>query len=118
MCCTKIQLDLEEATTPPPHVPTGNQLCFIYRMSKGVLPLQSITAHFMGPKTTVKVHEGWSEPVIVCGVVMAHKGQQKSPALGYFHRKLSKMEQNLVAENESDEKQPQTFVEHFANFIT
>ena len=30
-----------------------------------LIPLQSIAAHFMGPKAYVKVHEGWSEPIIL-----------------------------------------------------
>ena len=49
-----------------------------------LLPLQSIAAHFMGPKAYVKVHEGWSEPIILWGVVVAHKGQRNHPLLGAF----------------------------------
>ena len=56
-----------------------------------LVPLQSNAAHFMGPRACVKVHEGWSEPVILWGVV-THKGQKKSPALGCFHRELTKIE--------------------------
>ena len=112
----KIQLNLDEATGP-----RISRFVTDYASSIGspkeffLLPVQSIAAYFMGPKTTVKVHEGWSEPVIVWAVVMAHKGQKKSPALGCFHRELCKMEEDLISsENESEEKQPQIFVEHFS----
>ena len=63
----------------------------------------------------MKVHKGWSEPVIVWEVVMAHKGKKKSPALGCFHRELCKIEEDLISsENESEEKQPHIFVKHFS----
>ena len=33
-----------------------------------LLPLQSTCAHFMGPSTKVEIHQGWTEPVILCSV--------------------------------------------------
>ena len=66
----------------------------------------------MGPKAYVKVHEGWSEPIILWGVVVAHKGQKKSPTLGCFHRELTKIEE---LKNNTSEIQPQIFVEHFSS---
>ena len=65
----------------------------------------------MGPKAYVKVHEGWSEPIISWGVIVAHKGQKKSPALGCFHRELTKIEE---LKNNTSKIQPQIFVEHFS----
>ena len=70
-------LDLERSTTP-----RIARFVSDYAASIGcpkeffLVPLQPITAHFMGPKTSVSVHEGWNEPVILWGVVVAHKGQK------------------------------------------
>ena len=108
-----ICFDLEKTTTP-----AIAKYVTDYATSIGcpkqffLVPLQSIAAHFMGPKASVKVHEGWSEPIILCGVVVAHKGQKKSPALGCFHRELTKIEEEL--KSDTSEIQPRIFVEHFS----
>ena len=102
-----VPLDLEKCTTPLIAKYVGN-----YSSSTGypkqyfLIPLQSIAAHFMGPN--VKVHEGWSEPIILWGVVVAHKGEKKSPALG---RELTKIEE---LKDNASEIQPQILVEHFS----
>ena len=68
----------------------------------------------MGPNTRVEVHAGWSEPVIVWSVVMAHKGQKKSPALACFNRELTRLEEQLCDAESTQENPTQIFVEHFS----
>ena len=108
-----IHLDLGRATTRRIH-----KLVTDYSASIGcpkeffLLPLQSISAHFIGPKASVKVHDSWKEPIILWSVVMAHKGQKKSPALGCFNKQLTEMEEMLTSTD--SEHPPQIFVEHFS----
>lgn len=55
------------------------------------MPLLTLTSHFMGPDTRVKVKDGWEEPPIIWTVVLADKGQKKSAALNrylYIYAKL------------------------------
>lgn len=74
-----------------------------------LLPLQSIAAHFT---TSVQVNSDWVELIILWSVVVAHRGQKKSPALSMFTKELSKMEKK---ENNEDAEEPsQNFVEHFS----
>ena len=110
-----IILDLQKATPDRVRI-----LATSYASSIGcpkeffLLPLQSICAHFMGPNSRVEVHTGWSEPVIVWSVVMAHKGQKKSPALACFNHELTKLEEQLCDSQSTQETPPQIFVEHFS----
>lgn len=70
-------LDLDSSTTPRIAKYISDHAASIGCPKEFFLvPLQSIAAHFMGPKTSVTVHEGWTEPVIMWGVVVAHKGQK------------------------------------------
>ena len=112
----EIQLDFSTATTD-----RIRKLVSDYAVSIGcpkeffLLPLQSLAAHFIGPKACVQVHSSWEEPIILWSVVMAHKGQKKSPALQCFNKTLSTLEERQNADEPSDsEHPPQIFVEHFS----
>ena len=93
----EIQLDFSTTTTD-----RIRKLVSDYAASIGcpkeffLLPLQSIAAHFIGPKTCVQVHSSLEEPIILWSVVMAHKGQKKSPALQCFNKALSTLEEKLI----------------------
>ena len=108
-----IQLDLPNATTE-----RINKLVINYAASIGcpkeffLLPLQSISTHFIGPKASIQIHDSWKEPIILWSVVMAHKEQKKSPALGCYNKELTEMEDDLVSTD--GEHPPQIFVEHFS----
>ena len=112
----EIQLDFSTATTD-----RVRKLVSDYAASIGcpkeffLLPLQSLAANFIGPEVCVQVHTSWEEPIILWSVVMAHKGQKKSPALQCFNKALSTLEENQNADISSDsEHPPQIFVEHFS----
>ena len=69
-----VPLDLEKCTTPLIAKYVGDHSSSFGCLKQFFLiPLQSIAAHFMGPKAYVKVHEGWSEPFILWGII-AHEG--------------------------------------------
>ena len=56
-----VPLDLEKCTTPLIAKYIRNYSSAIgYPKQIFLVPLQSIAAHFMGPKAYVKVYEGWS----------------------------------------------------------
>ena len=108
-----IHLDLGSATTERIH-----KLVTDYSTSIGcpkelfLLPLQSISAHFIGPKASIKIHDAWKEPIILWSIVMAHKGQKRSLALGCFNKELTEMEETLTSID--GEHPPQIVVEHFS----
>ena len=61
-----VPLDLEKYTTPLIAKYVGDHSSSIgYPKQFFLIPLHYIAAHFMGPKAYVKVHEGWSEPIIL-----------------------------------------------------
>ena len=61
-----IHLDLGAATTERIH-----RVVIDYSASIGcpkeffLLPLQSISAHYIGPKASIKIHDFWKEPIIL-----------------------------------------------------
>ena len=65
-----------------------------------------------GGRASIKIHDSWKEPIILWSVVMAHKGQKKSPALGCFNKQLTDMDETLTSSD--SEHPPQIFVEHFS----
>ena len=108
-----VHLDLGAATTERIHrLVTDYSASIGYPKEFFLLPLQSISAHFIGPKASIKIHDSWKEPIILWSVVMAHKGQKKSPALGCFNKQLTEMEDTLTSTD--SEHPPQIFVEHFS----
>ena len=67
----------------------GSPLEFIF------FPLLSISAYFMGPNTRILVNEQWREPLILWTVVLADKGQKKSPALNRFVKPIQELEEEM-----------------------
>ena len=120
----KVVLDFETTTTPPIKDlikananAIGTPLEFIF------FPLLSVSSHFMGPNTRVMINDQWNEPLILWNVVLAEKGQKKSPALNRFLQPIQKLEAQLtrMAEDideadDNDGKQglPQIYIEHFS----
>lgn len=112
--CTLVMKDLVKANANA----IGSPLEFI------LFPLLSISAHFMGPDTRVIVNEHWREPLILWNVVLADKGQKKSPALNRFIKPIQHLEEEMrcVAEenDEADDEtgdiktMPQIYIEHFS----
>ena len=87
-------------------------------------PLLSISAHFMGPDTRVVLNDHWREPLIIWSVVLADKGQKKSPALHRFIKPIQELEEDMkqpaqdngTPEEGADEEtsSPQIYIEHFS----
>ena len=85
-------------------------------------PLLSVASHFMGPHTRVVINENWQEPLILWTVVLADKGQKKSPALNRLLEPIKTLEEQLVRNSEDQEEsdentekhQPQIYIEHFS----
>ncbi len=83
-------------------------------------PLLSIAAHFTGPSTRVMINKDWLEPLILWNVVLADKGQKKSPALNRFVKPIQQLEVNLNdaddAGNDDDDENHsrQIYIEHFS----
>ena len=80
----------------------------------------------MGPNTRILVNEQWREPLILWTVVLAHKGQKKSPALNRFLKPIQELEEEMKkrrqerdTENEGDpeksaEMEGQIYIEDFS----
>ena len=83
-------------------------------------PLLSIAAHFTGPSTRVMINKDWLEPLILWNVVLADKGQKKSPALNRFVKPIQQLEVDLNdaddAGNDDDDENysRQIYIEHFS----
>lgn len=67
----------------------GSPLEFIF------FPLLSIASHFTGPSTRIMINKDWLEPLILWNVVLADKGQKKSPALNRFIKPIQQLEVHL-----------------------
>ena len=88
--------------------------------------LLSVCSHFMGPDCRVMVNEKWKEPAILWTVVLAEKGQKKSPALNRFLHPIQALESKLrekvvvedgreVSEHDGDDgEMKQVYIEHFS----
>ena len=67
-------------------------------------------------------NEEWQEPLILWNVVLADKGQKKSPALNWFLQPIKGLEaemQSLADENSTSDEEneghtPQIYIEHFS----
>lgn len=85
-----------------------------------LFPLVSIACHFMGPNAKVKIRENWLEPLILWSVVLADKGQKKSPALNRFLKHIKSLEELIQQQEqqpssqEDDQCSPQIYIEHFS----
>ena len=55
----------------------------------------SIAAHFTGPNTRVMINKDWQEPLILWNVILADKGQKKSPALNRFIKPIQQLEADM-----------------------
>lgn len=95
----------------------GSPLEFIF------FPLLSISSHFMGPNTQVQVNEQWREPLILWTVVLADKGQKKSPALNRFLKPIQELGEQMRKKETEDPTDPekgeetseeQIYIEHFS----
>lgn len=111
-CTTSLIKDLVKANCNA----IGSPQEFIY------FPLLSVASHFMVPHTRVVINEDWQEPLILWNVVLADKGQKKSPALNRLLKPIQKLEEKLIRdsveqqdEEEEEEKfRPQIYIEHFS----
>ena len=59
-------------------------------------PMLTLTAHFIGPGARVLVNKDWKEPVIMWTVILADKGQKKSPALSRFLGPIKVLEEKMI----------------------
>lgn len=90
----------------------GSPLEFIF------FPLLSVTSHFMGPYTRVEVNDHWKEPPIIWNVVLADKGQKKSPAINRLLQPIQELEADMAVADEDGEQEEHTphqiYIEHFS----
>ena len=57
-----------------------------------LLPMLGYIASLVGTKTTVRVKSGWSEPLIIWGLIAQPASSLKSPAAGVFGKPLAKLQ--------------------------
>lgn len=71
-----------------------------------LLPMLGYCSSLIGNKACVRIKEGWSEPLIVWGMIAQPPSSMKSPAGGVFGKPLAKL-QGIAAE--AHHRQQQTF---------
>lgn len=59
----------------------------------------------MGPHTRVQINDNWTEPLILWSVVLADKGQKKSPALNRLLEPIKIPERKLIQDTAEQQMQ-------------